>query len=409
LHFAAESNNEPIVILLLDHDASPKTTSDGRWTALHNAAEKGHINIVGTLLEAGAPVNAELSNGMTALHWSAFNGHIAVVERILAQPETRLAIKDSFDRTPLICAAQQGHRDIVYLLSPAKTGSRLSPKARRACESFEATIVDFGMDAPPRGERQRVLKASVYDLLYGWDTSSDKPKVPSQVKNIKSKPTFRWIHIPANNVAWVEAMLTKSFVESGHRDIDDFKAIEKCFSQEHRGPTVHASFMRTFSQRIPPMSSGKGPPRSRSESPARDLTVVGEGTAGAGSAAMPRIQVEPPTPNKSLAGSVHERQDNLPKPEKEKKDTPKPEKERKKSKTEKFAERHAKKPKGENTNANKGSAGGGGGGKAKAAEKGAQNAKAALLAKATATKAAGQSGKIVLFVSFGTTLVDCRC
>ena len=71
LHFAAESNNEAIVSLLLDHHASPRQTSDGGWTALHNAAEKGHINVVDKLLEAGAPVNAELSNGMTCLHWAA--------------------------------------------------------------------------------------------------------------------------------------------------------------------------------------------------------------------------------------------------------------------------------------------------------------------------------------------------
>ncbi|KAH9994522.1 hypothetical protein F4779DRAFT_218338 [Xylariaceae sp. FL0662B] len=47
-----------------------------------------------------------------------------------------------------------------------------------------------------------------------------------------------------------QTLLAKSFIEAGHRDIESFKALEKCFDQEHRGPFAHAHFMRTFSQRI---------------------------------------------------------------------------------------------------------------------------------------------------------------
>jgi hypothetical protein len=199
LHLAAESNHVEMVKLLLDHGASPKESSDGGWTALHNAAQNGHTEAVSLLLAANANVNAELSNGMTPLHWAAFNGHEDIVRLILAKPETNIAIKDSFDRTPMLCAAERHHNELVQLLSPARAANRLSNHARMACQEFEATVVDFGNFRD--GKKELVFKPSVYELLYGWDDKANKPKIPTLTKNIKYEPAFRWIHLPANNVS----------------------------------------------------------------------------------------------------------------------------------------------------------------------------------------------------------------
>lgn len=200
LHLAAESSHKELhkcmVELLLDYEADPNASSDGGWTPLHNAAQSGYVPTVDLLLEKGANVNAGLSNGMTPLHWAAFNGFEDVVRRILAQPGVNLAIKDSFNRTAMLCAAEKNHPEIVHLLSPARTADRLSPIAQQACHAFEATVVDFGQFE----KKQLVSKYSVYDLLYGWDDEKDKPKVPTLTKNIHYKPDFRWIHLPANNV-----------------------------------------------------------------------------------------------------------------------------------------------------------------------------------------------------------------
>ncbi|KAI1417324.1 hypothetical protein F5Y13DRAFT_202860 [Hypoxylon sp. FL1857] len=249
LHLASESSHkehEEMVKLLLDHGADPGAVSDGGWTPLHNAAQSGSAPVVALLLQTNANVNAVLSNGMTPLHWAAFNGCEEVVRLILTRPDVNLAIKDSFNRTPMLCAAEKHHADIVHLLSPARGADRLSPVAQRACQAFEATVVDFGQFE----KKQLVSKYSVYELLYGWDHEHDKPKIPTLTKNIKYQPDFRWIHLPANNIAWVETLLAKSFIEAGHRDIEAFKALEKCFDQEHQGHLPHAHFMRTFSHRI---------------------------------------------------------------------------------------------------------------------------------------------------------------
>ncbi|PMD38419.1 hypothetical protein L207DRAFT_68217 [Hyaloscypha variabilis F] len=59
---------------------------------------------------------------------------------------------------------------------------------------------------------------------------------------------FRWIHLPANNMAWVEALLTKAFIEEGANDVEGFKALERSFSNQHRGQQSHSHFMRPLCQ-----------------------------------------------------------------------------------------------------------------------------------------------------------------
>ena len=52
-------------------------------------------------------------------------------------------------------------------------------------------------------------------------------------------------------MAWVEALLTKLFVEEGASDIDGFKALERSFSHQHRGRQSHSHFMRPLCQSTP--------------------------------------------------------------------------------------------------------------------------------------------------------------
>ncbi|KAF2750062.1 hypothetical protein M011DRAFT_229081 [Sporormia fimetaria CBS 119925] len=62
---------------------------------------------------------------------------------------------------------------------------------------------------------------------------------------------FRWIHLPANNLAWVEALLTKAFIEEGASDFEGFKALERSFNHQHRGQQIHSHFMRPLCQSTP--------------------------------------------------------------------------------------------------------------------------------------------------------------
>ena len=249
LHLAVESktNRLALVKTLLEYGANVHAESDGGWTALLNAADKGYDDIASVLLHWGANVNARtLNNKVTGLHWCARNGHIDVVKLFLQQPGVLRDSKDSSGETPLLGAAQNGHIDIVNLLSPVKIGEQLSSAAQAACRGFQATVVDFGMEHRPVNTK----KYPVFDLLYGWDEKAQKPLVTTVVRNVPAKPRFRWIHLPANNVAWVETLITKHFIENSVSDIEGFKALEKIFGQQHRGPRVHAHFMRPLCQRM---------------------------------------------------------------------------------------------------------------------------------------------------------------
>jgi len=198
LQLAAEANHVEMVKLLLGRNVDVGAVSDGGWTALHNAAQNGHPGVVDILLKANANVNAELSNGMTPLHWAAFNGHVVVVELLLTRPEVNLAVKDSFGRTPILCAAEKDKVEIIRLLSD-QSADRLPAAAQRACKEFEATTVLFQLT----GKKQIVFKHSIQELLFGWEwdpaKNAKKPKVPILRRN-KDDPGFRWIHLPANNV-----------------------------------------------------------------------------------------------------------------------------------------------------------------------------------------------------------------
>ena len=266
LHLAAENNHVALVRVLLDYGADLHVRSDGGWTALHNAAERGHVEVASQLLKWKADVNAGTSSGMTALHWAARNGHYNMVLLLLDQEGIKRNCKDSFDITPMLGAAENGHIEIVQLLSPADNGKLLSDHAHGACRGFQATVVDFGMEHRPMNHS----KHSVFDVLYGQDAKTERPLVTTLVRNIPAKPTFRWIHLPANNMAWIETLITKHFVENSASDVEGFRLLEKSFAQKHAGTTIHSHFMRPLCQRMPPTT--RDPPSSDlSESTAETL------------------------------------------------------------------------------------------------------------------------------------------
>ena len=142
---------------------------------------------------------------MTPLHIAAQNDHLHIVECLLEREDCKRTARDAFGITPFILAAKQKSKDIVNKLAPFNQVETLSQDALYACQGFHGTIVDFGNFH----RDNRVTKRSVYEILYAKDpVNPRKPAftvLPKQQKSVD----FRWIHLPANNLAWVEALLTK--------------------------------------------------------------------------------------------------------------------------------------------------------------------------------------------------------
>lgn len=197
---------EEMLQLLLQHGADANAASDGGWRPLHNAAQKGVTSIVQVLLKAGADINATLSNGMTALHWAAFNGFEEVSQLIWSYPEADLGIRDTFGRAAWLCAAERGHDDLVELLSPGHNSHRLPKSMHEAAQAFNATVVEF----KEYGEKQRISKPPVFDLLYRWDEKNGRPTIPLWTDGPPgyAQSEFKWIHLPANNVSSISCPLS---------------------------------------------------------------------------------------------------------------------------------------------------------------------------------------------------------
>ncbi|KAL5394219.1 hypothetical protein PMIN06_009108 [Paraphaeosphaeria minitans] len=250
LHLAVAHGRDDIVELLIHYGANVKARSDGKWTALHNACQQGSVKVVRMLLGAGAEINARLLNGMTPLHIAAQNDHLDVVQCLLEREDCKRTARDAFGITPFILAAKQKNKDIVNKLAPFNQLETLSKDALSACQGFSGTIVDFGNFH----NENRVTKRSVYEILYAKDPNNPRKPAFSVLPKQEKSVEFRWIHLPANNLTWVEALLTKAFVEEGAHDVPGYIALERSFAQQHRGQQVHSHFMRPLCQSIPRQS-----------------------------------------------------------------------------------------------------------------------------------------------------------
>jgi ankyrin repeat protein/Mg2+ and Co2+ transporter CorA len=250
LHLAVAHGRDDIIELLLVYGANVMAKSDGSWTALHNACEQGSVKVIRTLLTAGADVNAKTLNGTTPLHIAAQAGHLDVVNCLLERKDIKRTARDSFGITPFLRAAQSkkpARKDIVNRLAPSNQVDSLSKDALGATNGFQATIVDFGNFH----NNNKVSKKTVYELLYGRDTINPRKPATTILPSDSKATSFRWVHLPANNMAWVEALLTKVFIEEGASDVEGFKALERFFSYQHRGTQVHSNFMRPHCQGTP--------------------------------------------------------------------------------------------------------------------------------------------------------------
>ncbi|SMR52340.1 unnamed protein product [Zymoseptoria tritici ST99CH_1E4] len=293
LHFAASHNRGHLVELLLRHGADVHARSDGGWTPLHNACQEGSVDLIKRLVDANADVNGELLNGRTPLHIAAEFGNEDATRYLLSQPHTKRTVKDRFGSTPLLMAAQHGKKRIAEMLAPWNRVEDLSRDEIEASKQFNATIVDFGNF---RNEN-RVTRESVHKLLYARDPRDPtKHAISTMPKNVKAT-NFRWIHLPVNNIAWCEALLTKRFIEEGATDIEGYKALETSFNHQHRGQMHHSRFMRPMCQVIH-RTSAEPEEKTLSEQSGHPAIIVEEPTALPGSRGTPTNATENGTTKK---------------------------------------------------------------------------------------------------------------
>ncbi|KAI6849680.1 hypothetical protein KC332_g1508 [Hortaea werneckii] len=276
-----------IVALLLQYGADVNAESDGGWTPLHTACvEQATPLVVDQLLQNGARPNRRTLSGKTPFHLSCENGLIELVKYFLERKDVLFDTKDNFGNSPLLAAANSQNLEIVQLLAPwtDRRRNRLSEAAKKAAQSFNATIVDFGMYRKHIKRRNIRRKTTIYDLLYSEPATDEQATrslstVCSNSSN--DKTDFRWIHLPVNNVQWCQELITKRFIEEGAVDIEGFKLLERAFLYQHRGQKVHSSYMRPMCRTVPRSKSRAQEEPEEENSPVKDIIVTQHASPGA--------------------------------------------------------------------------------------------------------------------------------
>ena len=90
-------------------------TAKARDISIHAAARMGMIEAVKQHLAAGADVNAKESGGATPLLFAAQGGHKEIAELLIAEG-AEVNANDSTGYTPLHYAAARGHKETAELL-----------------------------------------------------------------------------------------------------------------------------------------------------------------------------------------------------------------------------------------------------------------------------------------------------
>ena len=119
LHVAAQHDDLPAFLEVLQKTTDINAVSDDGWTALHFAAFKGYDKIIEALIKAKIDVNIQGKvYQRTALHYAVDRGNLGAV-RLLISGGADVRIKDKNGHTALEIAKLKGLVEIVRMLEAA--------------------------------------------------------------------------------------------------------------------------------------------------------------------------------------------------------------------------------------------------------------------------------------------------
>ena len=112
---ATRGDDDNEVVRLLDEGVPVDSVDLDSLTAIKRAAMHNQTDFIQELLQTGANVNKRDRRDFTAPHWSAKFNSTDVI-RLLLQHGASTTIKDKYGRTPIDCAREENHKEVVLLL-----------------------------------------------------------------------------------------------------------------------------------------------------------------------------------------------------------------------------------------------------------------------------------------------------
>ncbi len=232
LYTAAQLGADETVKLLLSFDANVESFNRAKLlSALQVAVQGGNVAAAEALLEHGADVDLKYGDGRTPLMTAVANRNVAMASLLLRHGANKILrsgsdgltasdlTKGSDEMTALLESAQllQGPSvgagsvsrgpPVSAYAGPLPAPDEGSDKMT-ACCSFQATIVDFILGD---SEQRIEVNASIFDLLYGKGPHAIM-KEARQDRYGDRAHSFRWYHLPANNVRWCVCSVRSSIL-----------------------------------------------------------------------------------------------------------------------------------------------------------------------------------------------------
>ena len=122
---ACREGNIEFVRTAMKAGISPNTDRRGSFALIHCAAESGNNDIVQLLLDHKANIDKTYLHGNTALHYAAMHGHFNVVKTLLEHDSKAWMTPNSTRFTPLQLALLNHHRGVANLLVEHEHGTSL--------------------------------------------------------------------------------------------------------------------------------------------------------------------------------------------------------------------------------------------------------------------------------------------
>ncbi|XP_017267039.1 ankyrin repeat and sterile alpha motif domain-containing protein 1B isoform X3 [Kryptolebias marmoratus] len=233
LHHAALNGHRDVVLKLLHFEASANVADSKGCFPLHLAAWRGDVDIVRILINhsrSHCNVNQQNHERETPLHCAAQYGHSEVVS-VLLQELTDPTMRNNRQETPLDLAALYGRLQVVCMLvsahpnlmtSQTRLHTPLHLAARNGHHSTIQTLLEAGMDVNCVTENGSALheaalfgKMDVVRLLLdsGIDTSLRDSKGRTALDILKEHPAQKSQQITALIQEYMDEMEKQSIME----------------------------------------------------------------------------------------------------------------------------------------------------------------------------------------------------
>ncbi|XP_048246396.1 ankyrin repeat domain-containing protein 17-like [Haliotis rufescens] len=117
LHVASNGGSVRIVKRILSRNVADKDSSGNNGvTPIMVAAENGHKNVFDLLVNKGCSLTTVDDSGRNILHCACVGGNVQIVEYIISQGSVDLTRKDKEGQTPIMLAAENGHKNVFDLM-----------------------------------------------------------------------------------------------------------------------------------------------------------------------------------------------------------------------------------------------------------------------------------------------------